>query len=130
MGMPTVIVRYRGGPRRTYRAVLISYGLVSAPEADRHPEIVWRARKVLPNRFLRLVAYRVDAEGELWRVVEATARGRRLLLLGAEVAQVNDGGAGADRHVDSSNMKVGSSLLRASWRHPSRLCALACSHVG
>jgi hypothetical protein len=73
--MPTVIVRYRGGSRRTYRAVLIPYGLVSAPDAERHPEIVRRAREVLPNRSLRPVAYRVEAEGELWRVVEATARG-------------------------------------------------------
>jgi hypothetical protein len=48
MGMPTVIVRYRGGTRRTYRAVLIPYGLVSVPDAERHPEIVRRAREVLP----------------------------------------------------------------------------------
>jgi hypothetical protein len=71
MGMPTVIVRYRSGPRRTYRAVLIPYGLASAPDAERHPEIVRRAREVLPNRSLRPVAYRVEAEGELWRAVEA-----------------------------------------------------------
>ena len=72
VGMPTVIVRYRVGTRRTYRAVLIPYGLVSVPDAERHPEIVRRAREVLPNRSLRPVAYRVEAEGELWRVVEVT----------------------------------------------------------
>jgi hypothetical protein len=49
MGMPTVIVRYRGGTRRTYRAVLIPYGLVSVPDAERHPEIVRRAREVLES---------------------------------------------------------------------------------
>jgi hypothetical protein len=75
MGMPTVIVRYRGGTRRTYRAVLIPYGRVSAPDAERPPEIVRRAREVLPNWSLRPVAYRVEAEGELWRVVEATGQG-------------------------------------------------------